>query len=229
MRIRFEGVSIVPRDELERRKPILQQYPPPPMATCDQLAVVGGGPSALQHINEIASFEAVWAINGTWRWCEENGIDAALFTIDPLFIDAAPIGIYADICDPPTVAASEFAHVFKVDGLARGTTSATACPHLAIQLGYRHVTFFGCEGSFAGQTHTFKNIGGARLWIMANGREWETNPQMFMQCEVLAEIIRMAPNVFCEKSGGLLGAMIADPDIDMVAGTAGIHKALNED
>lgn len=215
-------------DELERRKPILAKHPPPPKAACDHLAIVGGGPSANMSIDEIASFEAVWAINGTWRWCQENGIDASLFTIDPRYDDAAPIGIYADICNPETVAASEFAYVFRDGDHVRGTTSATACPHLAISLGYRRVTFFGCEGSFAGQTHTFKNIGGERLWVMANGREWETNPQMFMQCEMLAEVIRMAPHVFKEQSGGLLGAMIVDPEISMTAGTPGLHRALSE-
>ena len=196
MRIKFNAVSSVPVSELLRRKPLLEKYPSPPRARCEHLAVVGGGPSAAHLAKEISDFEEVWALNGAWRWCHDHNIKAKLFTIDPVYDDPAPISIFGDSCKPDVVAKCKRPYVVNLEGISRGTTSATTVPHVAINLGYKSVSFFGCEGSFGEKTHTFKNIGGNRLWVKCDGTEWVTNPQMFMQCEVLAEIIRMAPNVF---------------------------------
>ena len=226
VKIRFRGVCAVSNDELERRKPLLKQYPSPPKATDDRLCVVGGGPSAGHLIDEIRSYRQIWAINGTYDWCMANGINATLFTIDPIYRGKAKVGIFADVCLPETIAACGRAFVYPHDGFARGTTSATAVPHLAITLGYRRLTFYGCEGSFEGRTHTFKDIAGDRLWIEANGQEFVTNPQMLLQSEVLAEVIRLAPHVFSNRSGGLLDALVADSDYDVTAANRKLYDTI---
>ena len=149
-----------------------------------------------------------------------------MFTIDPAYEGSAKVAIFANVCRPETVASCDTAFVYSVDGMVRGTTSATAIPHLAVTLGYRSVTFYGCEGSFEGRTHTFKDIGGNRLWVEANGQEFVTNAQMLMQSEVLAEMICLAPHVYCSRSGGLLDALIADPDYDVTAANRQLYETI---
>lgn len=226
MKIRFEPISSVPEETLARNKQLLTRYPEPARANTTRLAVVGGGPSAEDHLDEIEQFVDVWAINGAWKWCQTMGVKATLFTIDPVFTEPADKAILADICDPVLAGNCTEVSVVKLDGIARGSTSATAVPHIAINLGYREVHFFGCEGSFGERTHTFKDIGGSRLLVEVGGMEFLTNPQMLMQCEVLAEMIRMAPHVFISHCGGLLEAMVADPDYDCLAGSQAIHDAM---
>ena len=226
MKIRFEGICTVPDDELERRKPFLKQYPPPPKATDDRLCVVGGGPSAERLTDEIRSYGQIWAINGTYGWCLGRGIDATFFTIDPRWVRPVERGIFPDFANVSAVRRSKTAYVYETEDLARGTTSATAVPHLAAMLGYRSVTFYGCEGSFEGRTHTFKDIGGNRLWVEANGKEFVTNAQMLMQSDELAEVIRLAPHVFKERSGGLLEAMVVDPDYDVTAANRQLYDTI---
>jgi hypothetical protein len=46
------------------------------------------------------------------------------------------------------------------------------------------------------------------------------------QAELLAELIRSAPGVFCDRSGGLLSALVADPEYDIVAASKDIHEAI---
>lgn len=228
MRITFIGKGAVPDDVLALRKPILQQYPPPPKASQPSLAIVGGGTSIHGALEEIRSYPEIWAINGTWRWCAERGIDATLITMDAEYNDPAPRGLFADVCLPEMVERCQEPHVFKTDGFARGTTTATIIPHLAISLGYREVVFFGCEGSFGAKTHAFKDEPGERLWVRCDGQEFVTNPQMYMQTEVLSEMIRLAPHVFKERSGGFLSAMINDPEPEATGATAQLHAAVME-
>lgn len=228
MQIRFIPKSVVPEATLAQHKRLMADYPGPPMASTEKLAVVGGGPSATNHIEALRAFDGdVWAINGAYHWCLDAGVEATLFTIDPVYMGGASKAILADICDPRLADMCDEVFVQPLDGVARGSTSATAAPHIAVLLGYREIHFFGCEGSFGETTHTFKNIDGSRLLIRSNGKDWLTNPQMLMQCEVLSEMIRMAPHVFIERSGGLLRAMINDPDYDAIAGSREIHEAMS--
>lgn len=228
MKIKFVGIDCVPVEEQARRKPILRQYPRPPRSKVEALAVVGGGPSAAEHIDAIRGFDAVWAINGAVNWCYGHGIDATLFTIDPLYEQSAERAYLADICKPELAELCGRAYVFPLEKMVRGTTTATTAPHLAVTLGHKQVHFFGCEGSFGETTHTFKDLPGNRLWLTCNGQEWVTNPQMLMQCEILAAILRQFPTVYFDRSGGLLGAMIADPEYDITAASQAIHDAVKE-
>lgn len=225
MKIRFISEGSVPGDVLARNQLLLKDYPPPPRATTEKLAVVGGGHSAADHLESLRDFADIWAINNAWDWCRANGLDATLFTVDPLQFDPADKAILGNTCDPRLAEVCEEVCVFDLDAYAHGSTSATAAPHLAIELGYRQVHFYGCEGSFRETTHTFKDIGGNRLLVRANGGEYLTSSQMLMQGVTLAEMIRLAPHVFVEHCGGLLRALIADLDYDVLAGSKDIHEA----
>jgi hypothetical protein len=87
--------------------------------------------------------------------------------------------------------------------------------------------FYGCESSFGESTHVYGNRGiGNLMQVSCNGQEFLTTPDMMMQAEFLGDMIRQTP-IFTERSGGLLSAFIASPDIDVIAATPDIHKAVS--
>ena len=80
----------------------------------------------------------------------------------------------------------------------------------ALHLGL--LTFFGCEGSYKGDSHvTAIGQGEKRLYILAGGVKYCTEPYMMVQGEWLSDLIMKFPNCK-EESGGLLRAMIRHPD-----------------
>jgi hypothetical protein len=187
------------------------------------VAVVGGGPSALEHLDELRTFAHVWGINGTNGWLKAQGIDSTLFSVDPgeelaELTDGADKAILASHCDPLVFANLKDArvtvfHSEHVEGAKRpmigGTTSATRAPMVALMCGHRPVHFFGCEGSFAETTHTFKHESHEKqLIIRAGGRDYRTTLQFMVQSENLAELMRQLPGILIDRSGGLLTAMI---------------------
>jgi len=88
------------------------------------------------------------------------------------------------------------------------------------------MTFYGCAASYAGGSHVYKDIRDGSIEVMAGGRSYLTNPAFLKQSEFLAELIREAPGVFAERSGGLLAALVADPSYDIVAASRSIHEGL---
>jgi hypothetical protein len=134
--------------------------------------------------------------------------------------------ILADVCHPDAFSAVASAEV--VTGKVHGPTSATASPFVALMRGHKHMTFFGCSSAFTrfGQTHAYKNIKSQLLDVICNGSHYITNPTYLAQAELLAELIRAAPGVFEDRSGGLLSALVADPEYDIVAASKDIHEAI---
>jgi len=235
VKINFTSVGCVPAADLERNEDYARQLGFPQMepAAVHRLAVVGGGPSIAGYIDELAGFDGeVWAINGAFRWCLSRGIDAAFFTIDPqpqaaAHARGASRAILATWCHPSTFDALYGADISTVRPTLHGATSATAAPALAIEAGYRELVFYGCESSFGESTHVYGNRGvGNLLKVSCNCHEFLTTPDMVMQAEFLGTLIRAAPR-FKERSGGLLAAFIASPDIDVIAATPMIHKVLS--
>lgn len=183
-----------------------------------RLAIVGGGPSIASHVEELQNWDGtVWAVNGAINWCIENGINAWFYTID-----AAPISrwtydlsritkaVLSIDCDPGVFAKLSAARVETLSVPDGGPTSANAVDWYAIEAGYHGgVTWFGCEGSFAGETHAFKSHP-IDQWIdvRVGGQEYRTKPEFLEQCRIMAEVIRAVPHFYSEKSGGLLRAMV---------------------
>jgi hypothetical protein len=190
-----------------------------------KLAVVGGGSSALENLDELKSWDGeIWSINSTGAWLKSHGIDSTFFSVDP-----GPLGnfntqgmekaLIATCCHPELRKKFQSVHLFDMyetskDGMAGGVTSATRAPSVAIHLGYYDITFYGCEGSFdLDKSHVDRHEHSDDLLIIrAGGKEYITRLEMVMQSENLSELIRLAPNVFKSKSGGLLDAMIHYPD-----------------
>ncbi len=184
-----------------------------------RLAVVGGGPSIRTRIDELRNFSgAVWAVNGTINWCIDHDIDAVFYTID-----AAPIenwvydlsrirrAVISIECDPGTVAAlMARADVAFLPCEQAGPTSAAGAGALGLVAGYSEIAFYGCESSFTDtETHAFQSFP-VRDWIIAEvgGQRFGTKPEFAEQAQTISQIIRLAPHVYRDKSGGLLGAMV---------------------
>ncbi|CAB4171972.1 hypothetical protein UFOVP1349_55 [uncultured Caudovirales phage] len=195
-----------------------------------KLAVVGGGPSVKDHIQELRDWDGdVWAVNGAYLWCEDNGIDATFFSVDPMpdlapLIGKAPRVFLASVCDPAAfdAAGHSICRVFHIGPgkLLTGATSATAAAAIAPRLDFQSVTFFGCEGSYS-QSHTHVYAGGIqspwRVLLRCGGEEIHTDAGFLMQAEFLSAVIHAAPSYYSEQSGGLLAALVKNPDYDVIA------------
>jgi len=235
VKIDFTSDGCVSASDLARNEDYARRLGFPKMepAASQRLAVVGGGPSVSDMVEELSAFDGeIWAINGAFGWCLKHGIDAAFFTIDPLPQSAAygrgaTRAVLATWCHPNTFDALAGADISAVKPVAHGATTATAAPAIAVEAGYREITFYGCEGSFGETTHAYGNRGvGNLMQVSCNGQEFLTTPDMMMQSEFLGELIR---EVTCmkERSGGLLSAFVASPEIDVIAATPDIHKAVS--
>ncbi len=192
-------------------------------ATHHRLAVIGGGPSINRKVDEIKAFDGdIWAINGAFGWCEKYGIDATFISIDPHPIVAqwakgAKRALLETHVDPCVFELLKGAEVTVFDAgdepgfIRSGHSTVTAIPHLAVRMGYREVTLYGCESSYqlAGSTHAFQHEERPdELLVVCDGKEYLTALDFYMQAGELARYIREVPEFIKERSGGLLRAMI---------------------
>jgi hypothetical protein len=202
-------------------------------AETPRLAVVGGGPSIRDKIEELKAFDGdVWAINGAFQWCRENGIDAWFFSVDPSdlvarFTKGARRAMVAMDSHPSTFKALSSAKVEAIDinGLPHGPSSSTSAPTIGLLRGYKEFHFYGCEGSFpddpSGNTHAYGNYGLDMLMrVSCNGEQFLTTADMQVQVEHLGDLLRADPETFEDKtvrfiehSGGMLAAYVKDPNI----------------
>jgi hypothetical protein len=237
VKIEFTSIGCVPAADLERNEDYARRlgFPKWSQAASQRLAVVGGGPSIAGKAEELAAWDGdIWAINGAFQWCFRRGIDAVFFTIDPQPLVTELVGnveraVLAMSCDPSLfdVLMNADVEAFKLG--PAGATTATAAPIFAAEKGYRSVTFFGCESSYGESTHAYINHGRdlkSLMRVRCNGEEFLTTPDMMLQAEFLGGLIREAP-MFEERSGGLLSAFIASPEIDVIAATQCIHDGLH--
>ena len=194
-----------------------------------RLAVIGGGPSILDHIEELRNWDgAIWAVNGAIGWCIEHGINAWFYTADssPLSnwtydLSGVSRAVLAPDCSPEMVAFMQGigAEITLTAPLESGPTSVNASDYLAIEAGYSSVTYFGCEGSFApDSTHAFQSFP-IEDWMVIElaGECFPTKAEFISQAIMLSNTIKAFPGVFMERSGGLLRAMLRNgTDYDVV-------------
>lgn len=203
-----------------------------------RLAVVGGGPSIRDHVEELKNWDGeIWAVNGAINWCLDNGIDAWFYTADamPPHMWAYDLSRIRRAALAPDVSVEMVkylqgigAEITLTGPIQSGPTSANASDYLSIALGYTSVTYFGCEGSFAeaaqdADTHA---VHSAPIpdWMIVEVRDeyYKTKAEFLCQSIMLANVIREFPHVYSEKSGGLLRSMIkngSDYDVAMVSNT----------
>jgi hypothetical protein len=241
MRLNIKSVSPISEETGRRNVEYAKSLGFPRMGKTDKprLAIVGGGYSIRTRLDELRDFDGdVWAINGAYHYLKERGIDCWFFSVDPTpqvasFAAGADRAIIVMDCHPSLFDALSGAHVEAVElaDLAHGPTTSTCAPSLALMRGYTEQVYYGCEGSFEGETtHAYGDYGLEMLLkVSCDGREFLTSADMVVQVEYLGSIIREAYRTCSERSGGLLSAYIRNPDIDILAAARNFHtKVVNE-
>lgn len=197
----------------------------------ESLAIVGGGPSVARKLPDIKKHDDVWGINHMGAWLNRRNIAAAMISVDGGEMSgvACERAFLASCCHPDVF--KQFPVVEKFDlaeyvagGVSGGTTTATRAAVLALRMGYRKITFYGCEGSYAKDYHIGKKVDIDREVIVRAGKDYRTSVPMMLQAEEMADMIREFPGVFKEKCGGLLRGMIKHPDWEVVA----VSKAMRD-
>mgnify|MGYP003394737530 CR=1 FL=1 len=192
------------------------------------LAVVGGGPSVADFVDELRAFKGdIWTSGSAFPYVTSLGIESTFFTIDQspqLAIDGkgAKKAILATCCDPSVFKELATAHIEVFDLRSSGpeanhnATTITAAPRISIDMGYRDITFYGCDSSFREGSHAYDTDEiGDMVKVVCCGKEFITRPSFMMQGEFMAEIFRMAPNVFKLRGDGLMEKMIINPECDV--------------
>lgn len=184
-----------------------------------RLAIVGGGPSIADHIDELKVWDGtIWAVNGTINWFIERDIDAWFYTADATSIgkwtyDLSRVrkAILAPDCSPDLVhyLLDRGALVTLTAPVQSGPTSVNAADFLSLHAGYNPMTYFGCEGSFRETTHAFQSADIADwMDVDVGGKLFRTKAEFVSQSIMLSNTIREFPAHYSEKSGGLLRAML---------------------
>lgn len=187
-----------------------------------RLVVVGGGPSAKLHLKTFRDFDGtvdIWAINGMWKWLKDNGVNSTFLAIDPhpivnQWIQGCEKALLANVCDPMVFETMQGKDVtvFEIgEGQIRsGSSTATCCPDLAFKMGYRSVTFYGCESCYVPNgSHAYMHEPREEeLLVECGGGFYLTAPDFYMQAGELSDCIKAIPEYLREESGGLLRAMI---------------------
>jgi hypothetical protein len=206
----------------------IEQYKP-----TGPLAVVGGGLSALGYVETLRRWEgSVWALNGAWRWCRDNGIGATFFSIDPnpLVADmarGATGAILAERCDPATFEVVD--HPILYPGTLGGCSSAGAAIIAGFKAGLQQITLFGTECNYQqGRSHAYGNVAADHeLIVKCAGMHFLTQPNLVTQARELAIMILEARGLVRETSGGFLRAMVnSNCEYDIVECTDGFEATL---
>jgi hypothetical protein len=236
MKLKIKSVAPV-SDDVSRRNVANAKrlgFPRLGKAETPRLAGVGGGTSIRDHVEELRAFDGdIWAINGAFHWCQEHGIDAWFYSVDPSdlvvpFCSGAKRAIVAMDSHPDVFEALAGADVeaIDMDGLAHGPSSSTSAPIIGGMRGYRDFSFFGCEGSFVGTTHAYGDYSLEMLLrVKCNGETFLTSADMVVQVEYLGEIMLASPSLK-DRSGGLLAAYLIDPNIDVLAASPCFYQEI---
>jgi hypothetical protein len=228
MGVVFRSEPCVSVEEMSRNAAHTRTLGFPSVEYAGDVAVVGGGPSLADHLDELRACKGpIWAINATWQWLKERGVKATFFTVDPkpqawLKLEPGESALVATVGSAELFASLSAGYVRTFDlgmnDVNCGVTSATAAPHLAIKMGHASVTFFGCDSSFKGfESHVYPVDLPDDLMVVGVGeRGFATKPEFVMQAEDLAALCRELPTVCKNRSDGLMAAMIENPEWDVV-------------
>lgn len=193
-----------------------------------KLAVVGGGPSVLDFTDELKSWDGdIWVSGSAFPLISSIVPDVTFFTIDQS-TDLAKDGkgakkaILATCCDPSVFEVLKDAQIEIFDLFTGGpnanhhATTITAAPKVSLDMGYRDITFFGCEGSFTETTHAYDTTSiDDMIVVKCNGKNYVTRPSFLLQCEFMARVVNLSREIFKVRGEGLLSAMIEDLDYDI--------------
>jgi len=228
MKIKFVGGPDIAPEITERNIAASKSLGLPEIGEAERpvLAVIGGGPSVAEHIEELKNWKGdIWSSGSAYPWTIANGINATFLTIDqcPTLAQdgkGAKKAILATCCDPSVFEMLKDAEIEVFDlqhegeDANHGPTSVSAVPKIALLMGYKEIHFFGCDSSYAKQTHAYHDWPVQyRMIVECNGDTFETGAGMLMQAEFMSVLMRQCPDVFVNRSGGLLKALVEAPSI----------------
>jgi hypothetical protein len=230
-KIEFFGVPPVSDEDMTKQQEQAKTLGLPEINTSPEyiepkgrrLAVIGGGPSIEENLEKIRDWDGDrWSIGGAYAWCKTRGIESTFVACDPHSIVASwantvTKAIVTTRCHPKVFEVlkrnNADVQTFDLEGkrqIISGSSTATAIPHIAALSGYDNITFFGCEGSYeVHKTHAYMREARKEELLIGVGDEvFYTAPDFLMQSLELVVILKAAPHVFFEESGGLLRALV---------------------
>lgn len=194
--------------------------------------ICGGGPSLDAQLDKVRAHPGdIWAVNHTADWLLDRGVDAVFCTVDPLLKSTTAARRIVATCANPSLH-NDLTQVFAAiehekDGVPGGTTTATRLCALAVRLGYPGVIFVGTDSCFTGADHVDRDERlPEQLIVRAGGRDYLTYPELYMQAQCIADIVKVCPEYFQNWSGGLVDAMLSDPDWEVVAVSTKLRDSL---
>ncbi len=192
-------------------------------------AVVGGSPNLPAMLPVLREWKGdIFAVNATSGYLSDQGIPNYLYAIDcdPTPWRIGPLvkgAVFASRVDREQykqfkrkqVRVFEMAEEDNKTGIEGGPTAACRSPHLFLRMGYRAVYYFGCDGCFSNETHITGNQDVAKanmIIVRVNEIDYLTNAALLLQNEHIVDVIKKYPQFLFNASGGLLKAMLENPD-----------------
>lgn len=226
----FVGVCSVSDTQLEKNKQYSLSLGLPEIGSYEAkgpLAIVGGGHSVALYKYTLQSWPGtVWAVNGAYKWCKENGIEATFFSFDPapsvakLAKNASKV-ILNRCSSQETYQALAGKPVWVGDSKDGGSTSVGAAIVMGVECGFEDITLFGTEASMQpDSTHIYANHpSDDDIVVWCNGMHFYTTARMFIGCVEIRNMIKVCP-FLKELSGGLLRAMVEAKEEPKIVGCA---------
>lgn len=207
-----------------------------------RLAIVGSGPSVREYLDEIFEVDEIWAINGAYDYLQDQSIVADGFIgIDPLpglveYVRQPLSGTtfyIASVCDPGVFDALEGQNVKIWHSGAHdqtypagqkvvigGTTAMTRAPFLALMCGWRDITLYGADSSYAedGSEYCYQwgtyahDIAQPKMEVLVNGEgPFLTEVGLLKQVTVLNIMHEKFRGMLKFRCGGLMEAYLRAP------------------
>jgi hypothetical protein len=177
----------------------------------------------------------IYGINDTVEFLSNHNIPSFLFAIDvtpvlyrkgslcrgALFASRVNKTQFEDMNGKP-IWVFDLSEENPIQGIEGGPTAVCRTPHLLLKMGYKHITYFGIEGSFESivTTHVsgyslaaYDNM----LIVNAAGRDYYTNAGFMLQNECMYHYLTNYRDFLTLASEGVLKAMLDDPEWSYVA------------
>lgn len=226
MKLKITARCATPFEERQENSRISPDLPEPKGE--GPLAIVGGGPSLLHTLDEIRDFPGdIWAVNQTAQYLREQGIDCFFFTLEPsktVSRFCSGKAVLHHHCNPNTFKAA--GECYKTTGAVPGPTTMVAGCYLGLKAGYDHISLYGGDSSYEGSSHVYRNVPIRDLVQVDCGGPYLTKLEMILQAEELARVIKAFPNIFENRSGGFLKALLEHGDYDVTHAVKAIHERI---
>lgn len=178
-----------------------------------------------------------WAIGSAYHWWKAQGIDCAFYSAhyssagvpNVRGVDRAIVACqtHPDVLRELVKTAQVTLFDLVDDGGNRGTTSVTCVPMLAVRMGYREIYLYGCDSSYEGQSHVnFHNDDPYLLRVRVGDEHFVTGVEFLVQAEFMSALIRAAPHVYINRSGGLLAALVEHGDFDVTEVSEAVQNSI---